>query len=205
MRLQSYLIEYAGSGEFPPIAGDIIKNCKPFIKQLKGAHNLLLRGSSKSNPGIIKLKPRKDRRPMSTPYAVSELLDEYFKKRFGWKPRSEGIFCTGKYNTALFYAGSISAVNTIWPIGNFKFLWSNEISDLFGTIQDIASKEGIPASEYFLNNPEELDKLSAKYQNTSLATAIDKGNEIMIGCNAYYMVNSEHTIDLKRYFNIKMG
>lgn len=79
-------------------------------------------------------------------------------------------------------------------------MWSNEISDLFGTLQGEGKKWSV-----WLDNPELLDELTAKYQSTSLASGIDKGYEIMIGCKAYYMVNNEHTTALKKYFNIKMG
>lgn len=206
-RLKKYLDESTYTGDVVDWS-PIVKDCKPFIKQIKDAHNLLLRGSHKSNPGIIKVKPRKDRRPMSTLPKIQMALDEYFKKRFGWKPRSEAVFCTGMLNTALFYSGSIAGISSVWPIGNFKYLWSNEISDLFGTLQDEAlCKTALGADEwaYFLNDTTHLDKFVAKYQSTSLASGIDKGYEIMIGCKEYYMVSNEHTLALKKYFNIKMG
>ena len=133
MRLRQHLTEYTYTGDVPDWS-PIVKDCKPFIKQLKGAHNLLLRGSNKQNPGIMKLKPRKDRHPMSTPYAIHDMLDGFFKDRFGWNARSEGVFCTGNLSTALFYAG-VNGVNSVWPIGNFKYLWSPDISDLFSTLQ----------------------------------------------------------------------
>lgn len=77
MRLKHHLTEYVYTGNVPDWS-PIVKDCQPFIKQLKGAHQLLLRGSRKSNPGIIKVTPRQDRHPMSTPPAVHKLLQETF-------------------------------------------------------------------------------------------------------------------------------
>jgi len=181
MKLKQYLNEYAYTGDVVDWS-PITKDCKPFIKELKGAHNLLLRGSRKSNPGIIKVK-------------------------FGWKPRSTGVFCSGSLNTALFYG----PVNSVWPIGNFKFLWSPKVSDLFSHLTDQVNTTEHDGWSYWLDNPDGLKAIVDTYTDKNLPKAIDgtatdmQSFEIMIGCKEYYMVLNEDTFALKRYFNIKMG
>jgi len=206
MKLKQYLNEYAYTGDVVDWS-PITKDCKPFIKELKGAHNLLLRGSRKSNPGIIKVKPRQDRRPMSTLPKVHDMLDGFFKAKFGWKPRSTGVFCSGSLNTALFYG----PVNSVWPIGNFKFLWSPKVSDLFSHLTDQVNTTEHDGWSYWLDNPDGLKAIVDTYTDKNLPKAIDgtatdmQSFEIMIGCKEYYMVLNEDTFALKRYFNIKMG
>ena len=197
MRLKHHLTEEEISDQIDLSA--IIKDCKPFIRQLKGAHNLLLRGTNKRNPGMLKVKPRQDRHPMSTPYTIQNLLDEYFKAKFGWAPRSSGVFVSGSLLTALFYG----PVNSVWPIGNFKFVWSPVVSDLFA---ELSNKKW----SHWLTNPDELKAIVDTYTNKNLSKAINntvgvQGTEIMIGCKEYYMVKNEYTMTLRKHFGITMG
>ena len=175
MRLTNYLTE---EQDFQYIWGLLQKDCKPYIKQIK--NDLLYRGSYKSNPGIVKVTPRKDRRPMSIHPKVQEILDNFFNKKFGWKPRSTGVFCTGDFSQAGQYG---TAAYSFWPIGPFKFLWHPEVSDLFESLWDIQNSWG-----YWIDNPQILENFVKGYSDKNFQKAIQSKHEIMVSCKKYYLV-----------------
>lgn len=195
MRLNKYLTE----DDSDQIFDTIQKDCKSFIKQLKGAAGLMFRGSHKPNKGIIKIKPRKNRKPVDTDPRIQVLFDKLIKEKYGWKPRSEGVFCTGNIIAASYFGG----LNTIWPIGSFKYLWSDEITDLFSVTtrrKDGTDLEIPERYEYWSKNEKELKEVINKYIDSSLAKGVDSKSEIMIGCKSYYMVKHEHSADLRKMF-----
>ena len=181
MRLEQYLTE---GQDFEYIFDKIKKDCKPFIKQVKSG-GLLYRGTKKDNPGIIKITPRKDRRPMSIHHKVQDILDDLFKKKFGWEARSSGVFAVGDFSVASQYSGYESGgVYSMWPIGSFKFLWSPNVADLFEEIWD-TSQDWV---EWFTSGHDELAKFVDTYTDKNLPKAIKSKHEIMISCKSYYMV-----------------
>ena len=170
----------------------IEKDCKPFLKQLKGSKGLLLRGSHKKNLVMMKVRPRQDRIPMSTPKILHKEIDEVFNKKFGWKPRSTGVFCTGRESKALYYGW----LNSVWPIGNFKFLWSPQVDDLFDTFWDGYEE----TTKKWIGNTKDQEELVKTYLTSDLPGAINSGNEIMVGCKAYYMLSDGYSDMLKDMF-----
>ena len=192
MKLKRYLTESITKQEIIEI---LEKDCKPFISKMGKSH-LLLRGSRHSNPDITKMTPRSDRHPMSTSPRIQEILDQLFENKFGWKPRSSSVFCTTVYNTAQFYGEP----NSIWPIGNFKFLWSDTITDMFTRVSDIGLFISITSDTTKLEK--ELKKAVNTYSNKNLPKALNSNSEIMIGCKNYYMVSNEFRSDLERHFKV---
>jgi hypothetical protein len=61
------------------------------------------------------------------PDELHDYLDEQFKKKFGWKARSEGVFCVRSKQIAYNYGNPYS----VFPIGNYKYIYSNKIHDLY--------------------------------------------------------------------------
>ena len=175
MRLTHYLTE---EQNVQYIWSLLQKDCKPYIKQLK--NDLLYRGSYKSNDGIIKVIPRKDRRPMSIYPKVQEILDNFFNKKFGWKPRSTGVFCTGDFEQA----GQYGITYSFWPIGPFKFLWHPTVSDLFGALWT----DNHSSWSYWIDNPQRLEGFVKGYSDKNFHRAIQSKHEIMISCKKYYLV-----------------
>lgn len=106
------------------------KDCKDFLRELKkgGNNTFLLRGIRNADADIFIKHSRSDRWPKDTGGEVHEAFDEAFQKLFGWKARSENsVFCSGKYNTVNNYGD----VCIIFPIGRFRYLWSDNITDLY--------------------------------------------------------------------------
>jgi hypothetical protein len=81
-------------------------------------------------PFIVK-KVHKYRTPTDTPEEIQKWIDDEFEKKFGWRPRSQGVFASasvfGAYNPRFIF----------FPIGKYKYIWSPEVQDFFGKLDDI--------------------------------------------------------------------
>ena len=199
MRLKDYLQEenYERPGWLTPeeAAKKIKKECQPFLKEIHGA-GFLWRGSDRSTrKGIEIIVPRKDRHPKDMPKVTHDMIDKILKKKFGWKPRSEGVFCSPVPSVAQLY-GLDNYVYLIFPRGPFKYLWSPEIYDLFTELKrenllfhDKPDKKDIR----FTYDYEDFKKILDTYTDKNLKEAIKRGVEITIKCNSYYFVEDWYT------------
>ena len=133
MRLQQYINE-----EHKPldlIIKELFDKCYPFIKELNKTKNLkrfLYSGRGNQKDTFIG-KVRDDRHPMDTPDDIQEKVDDIFEEKFGWRPRSNSVFCTGDWDMAENYGLS---VYSIFPIGKYKYVWSPKIYDFYSNIVD---------------------------------------------------------------------
>lgn len=132
------------------------------------------------------LQTRKNRTPSDTPDEFHDLANNYLRKKFGWKPRSDGVFATSNYADAKGYG----IQHVFFPIGPFKYIWSPRAKDLYVNIyHDIIARGPNSAldddeqEKIFLNALED-----AKYQDHDLGSAIESGHEIMFGCDKYLVV-----------------
>uniref|UniRef100_A0A6M3IR11 Uncharacterized protein n=2 Tax=viral metagenome TaxID=1070528 RepID=A0A6M3IR11_9ZZZZ len=125
------MVEYFHDREY-----QIEKDAKFYFTSMKGTHKhskFLFRGSDKKTNYFDNFKSRIDRNPKDMPVDIHNDFDFLFRKKFGWKARSEGIFATSKYNDADNY-GSFCYI--FIPIGNFKFIWSKKVNDLYSKVND---------------------------------------------------------------------
>lgn len=114
---------------------DIIRDCQPYLKEINGIEERYLaqHGSKALISDDAKiLTVRDDRRPKDTDIRVHNAVNDFFEEKFGWRAREKGIFVTGSINRATAYGESY----LVFPIGEFKYLWSREISDLTGIAVD---------------------------------------------------------------------
>jgi len=174
MRFKQYINE---SKEVP--WEDIKRSCKPYLKEVYKAKNMLYRYIWKMDEFWIRKKVRTNRKPKDTPKVYHEFVDDMLKKRFGWKPRSEGLFVWGKAHGRNLGLGSI-----VFPIGKFKFVWNPEVLDLFNTI-NIDVVRGVSEEEIRRT----LINLIPGYTNEGFMSALKQHNEIIIGCKEYYAVS----------------
>lgn len=138
------------------------------------------------------ITPRKDRLPLSTSPELHKKFDAYFKKAFGWKARSEGVFCAG--NPSAMYGESYAII----PIGKWEYLWGKNVYDLttdFNTLfskvfgrdkwHEIGGLSGI--------TQEIVDQVldSGQYIDTELALALRRNQEIMLKCDKYLAIHIE--------------
>ena len=133
MRLQGYITEAYGVNRyslklFYMTLKDIWKDCKPFLKDFYNGDRtkFMYSGRSKDIEHFVGTV-RTDRKPKDTHIDLHNDLDDTFKKKFGVKPRSNSLFCSGDENIVYEYGTPY----IIFPIGQYKFLWSTLIEDLY--------------------------------------------------------------------------
>jgi len=195
MRLKQHITEmYLRQEEMDDCIAKLKKNCKPFFKKASGG-NLLWRGSNKPMEGeyIIKVKTRKDRKPKDMNLGVHEIVDDMFLKHKKWRARSQGVFATEYRSTASAYG----IARLMFPIGNFKFLYNPNITDLYQKILNLGinySGDIVPEEnmdQEFKTKAKvkraELEKIIKGYKSTNLSQ--NKDTEIAILCKAYYLVD----------------
>lgn len=112
------------------------KECGTYLKNFKGDYSdtFLMSGRPDNNP-FIKKKIRKDRMPLDTPRELHDLMDSVFKEEFGFKARSESMFCwssrvdetTPSYNT-------YGDLYLIFPVGDYDLLYGEKVTDLFNEV-----------------------------------------------------------------------
>jgi hypothetical protein len=226
-RLLSYINEsgYDDYEEVKDIAEILMDNCAPFLKELKKTQYkyMLYRGYKKDvSKSVEFVKPRKNRRPKDTPLALHNLLDDLFKKKFGWKVRSEGVFVAPRN----FPLSDYGRVYLFFPVGKFKYVWSPKVSDLYEELDWITTayyydsgdfeaeqaiynwinpiedfeewRSNFDAEKYFL---EKLEKIINTYTNKDLSGALIKGrNEMAIQCEEYCLIDEDYDVDLGDYF-----
>lgn len=119
---------------------EILAQCQPFLKDVgvKNCDRIYrgIRDIGTQQPIIT----NKARRPKDTSITLHKSLDEAFDKSFGFKFRSESVFCTLSSNTAKDYGFPY----VIFPVGDYTACWSTIVEDAwksldegwYGTIND---------------------------------------------------------------------
>jgi hypothetical protein len=145
----------------------ITKNCKQVLREIN--RGVLFRGVLSGGNFLEKI-PRKNRLPLSTDIKTHEILDAAFQKKFGWKVRSEGVFCSRTYEGALGYGN----IYVIFPVDGYKYVFNKDINDLY----------------YYINYYEpSLDQVVKGYVDRGLGAYRGNG-EISINCDKYYCVRA---------------
>jgi len=200
MRLIQHLKEESDERERSDLINDIHDKCNKFLKLSLGLP--LYRG--KKGYSIEKYKiitSRTDRTPVDMPIEYHELLDEQFESEFGWKARSEGVFATHDFRQANAYG----MVYFFFPIGDFKYIWSPKIRDLYIHLDQIADGEMERAKSTI--NIERVMKSSIEdivdtYIDNKFMSAIKSEHEITFKCNSYYMVHMAWLLQYNSYYDI---
>lgn len=129
MRLMQYINEGNDTSKFLDHWSKIKKDCVPFLKELKSTktNKLIFRGTDSSSNVFDKKKRRKDRYPKDMSQELHEVLDISFKKKLGWKARSEGVFAHVDKN----FVEGFGEPYIIFPIGKYKYAWHPKMMDLY--------------------------------------------------------------------------
>lgn len=161
----------------------IKRDCKPFIQSKPGG--LVMRGMTGKGDEIFKRVVRQDRKPLTMRADKHKAFDDWSKEKFGFGARTQCVFVTGDYGDAKSYGQPYA----IFPIGDFRFIWSPEVGDLF---------------MYNTTHIKDYDDL--RYKDTDLADAVASNNEIMVYCKEYYAVPiAEDNTEYKIYQTFLQG
>jgi len=216
MRLKQRINEESNLDKLVDVLYSVIGDCQPFLKELGTVKppQFLYSGRKTEDPWFEK-DVRTDRRPTDTFIELHKDLDEAFNKKFGWKPRSNGLFCTGYLNDATDYGTAY----TIFPKGPFKIIWSRSIGDLYLRLSDMTTGMSTSAKhengifKIFLDNttysnkynkvpltPEQIKEkvheeyhkyingIVGEYRDDKIMHAIGSHSEIMLNCKSYYAI-----------------
>ncbi|WP_300760223.1 hypothetical protein [Janthinobacterium sp.] len=177
------------------------KEAGPFVQQAKG-HGVFLRGADNKPPTIARVElpsgrvvdvgmmsVRKDRIPMNMPKDFHLAADEWMKGKFGIAGRTGAAFVLGEdgRRTAESYGEYLYAVI---PRGDFKFIWSPEVEDLFDQYHNGGMRDavkGLTGEEFNAAVTAELEKIN--YTDEDLPGALDSENEVMIECEYLLVVD----------------
>ena len=171
---------------------DLIKqNCQPFLQMtdlpLYRGQGSLLNFNIFEKARVEQI--RKDRRPKDTPEYVQIALDNWFFQNYGFKPRSQGLFCSGSGVEARVYG----KLHYVFPVGKFEHLWMRPVGqvspmrDSFRLTQDIKhamyTQEANKAAEI-------VENTMAQYEchTDNLELAIAGGAEITLICDEVILV-----------------
>lgn len=202
MKFKKYITEITDDDMADSIAKKLKKDCMPFIKEMK-ANNLqgwFYRATDNYYNFISKpIKPRKDRRPRNTVKELHNYLNMWFKKKFGWKPRSEGVFASSDRNQLEFLYGEPFL---FFPIGNYKYVYNPKVRDIFMYLDErwtgSSDMDGW-TPELAEKMKKDIDDLMFYYTNKNLGKAYANIVEVSFKCNSYYLVNEKFKDTLKEY------
>lgn len=223
MKFENFIKESSYEEQLFKMVSAIHKNCQPFITkallpQLPKIVTFLFRGSSYD--GEFKERDvRTDREPSDIHPIIHNDINSRIQKKFGWPARSAGLFTTGDVTSAYDYGEPY----VIMPIGNFKYLWSPVIEDLYDyinkdlSIRHVAGNYSNPKdinpliNNYFSSHSKYssdpqasyekyLDKLVSTYTDKDIIKGILSKNEVMIGCSSYYKVSLKYRSEILRWF-----
>jgi hypothetical protein len=210
MKFLKYINENWDSMEAVIKRDDVVKilkqDCGPFLEFCKYNKIVFSRitpyGSTiyPGNQNYIKKYPHQNRQPTDTPPILSTMIDDLFYRKFGWKVRSSGVFTSPNS----FIDGIADQLCFI--IGNFSFVTSPKVSDLYVILGELSRRiyiqNKIPEIERPLFKQITHDHAAAityafekQYLNTFTDTKLSNEvknhhKEVVFDCHSYYLVKS---------------
>lgn len=179
-------------------AADLIRrDCKPFLRAIKG-NGFLYRGVNIPEDEPFELDDgtryyvktvRQDRKPLSTSRHLSDIIDNWFNKKFGFRARSNAMFCKGER----FNLGDISSYGEsciVFPIGPIQYVWAENIDDLYVLLLRFGDTVAEETVHKWLDGKD--------YKTTDLEVAVKSDIEVMVKCNKYYAFPLEFRVELKK-------
>lgn len=104
-----------------------------YCYQKKVKNKFLWRGTRHRINDFKKMITRTDREPTDTCREMHDLLDDIFYEKFDVHARSATVFCFSSIEGAKHYG---DYRNIIIPVGDFNYIWSPKIRDLYSHIEN---------------------------------------------------------------------
>lgn len=209
MKFKQYLLNEKllnnGHERLERIAKLIKKDCKPYLNDVIRIYkNYFFYSGRNDSRDFLKKDVRQDRVPRDTPPEIHEFLDEWFKRKFGVRARSQSVFCSFYESDADGYGN----IYYVFPVGEYKAISNKDINDLSDSIVNnvINSTESVlridgkvHISKFnkvwsMLSNKqkEEIFKKIEKFLNASnYENKAFSKTEQMIICKRVYLVNKD--------------
>ena len=176
------------------------KECGPYLKILakRPRGSMLIRGSAQKISTMKEIIPRTGRSPKDMDYDWHLAFDQAFLKKFGWKVRSEGVFCTLDPDQARDYTENVGDAYFCFPRGSFKYVFNNKVFDLWNLLteylEDNYLAKNDKGEEVLSDKPAEHMKFLEKIVNGYKAIGWPAPNsdiEIAIKCSKYWLINAD--------------
>jgi len=200
--------------DITPILREIEIKCSDILDMLKHYPNIYLFRGTNGKPDIFNGTPRQDRKPLSTPIFISEIVDNWFKQYNFKAIRSNSLFVSPSWEQAEGYG----KVYMIFPENGYDYTWFENSSDFWGELTSIKEirnalkirKTNIAdmTAQDFSNigiDPEKLKKdvewviMRSEPLKTNLSLAIKYGNEIMLANCKYYAISNIYWPELNHW------
>ena len=185
----------------------IQRDCKPFLEHINYQvdHNVMYRGvGGRKSPPPSLLNPdaqlplypghNPNRKSVDTPTYIHDGINDIFEKQFHCRFRN-GVFATG----SSLDASSYGTPCIMLPVGDFRFLWSPKVVDLFNEWEAFAreyTKTYGKGRDWQEVQNEFLRDVAAgvyDYTDTNLEAAIQSKHEIMLYSDHYYLLPTKNT------------
>jgi hypothetical protein len=163
----------------------IKKDCRAFLNETKACKKFLYRGLRlKDDPhvGFEVRIPRQHRKSTDTPTRIHNLFDRAYEQTYGWKPRTQGVFCANGYEGTYGYGWT----HYIFPVGKYRYTWSPEVRDFY--IHQGRMNLSQTNDIHVLGEMMELVK--TYNDSKGLCKILNKSTsfEVILGCKKYYAV-----------------
>jgi len=148
---------------------------------------------------ILKDVRLNDRTPKDTDESTHDYINREFTKLYG-APFRNALFVSGSVQNTIRYGFPFQ----IFPVGQFKFIWSPTVNDLWIETQKLHRTMQLPnrsgGEDAMLKN-EQLksqarkefnEKVLNSYQTTDISDALINRREIMIRVKQYYAVSFDN-------------
>ena len=187
-----------------PFMETVKQHCQPYLELIDNnikKYRMFrgLRGTDAiTMTGRVRLSGRK---PFSTGTNMHKYVNRYFQIRYG-EPFRDAMFVSGKADFAKDYGNLF----LVFPRGDFTFLWSPWVVDLYNIDADIddamypdGDTDEVDVANYFRH----MDML--KYQTTDIKLALTSEKEIMVRTQAYYGINLTDIFNRDDYEDDSIG
>ncbi len=200
MKFKQCITEMITTSKWDELKDILNKDCKSFIKNMKGAKNLLYRGVKAAPSFYDKKNTRSNRKPRLINKSLHDKLGMDAIKRFGWNTREEGIFTTN----SILNAKRWGKPSIVFPIGEFKYVWLKDVNKLYSAYDLWEIYEDLPHMQQELWDytiKDSLDQYNTTNLNKYLSTKTFLTSECIIKCKSYYSINIEWNETLLRYYS----
>lgn len=111
----------------------IVKNCSDITRIYRKYKKVFYRGTMYSEHFLEK-SMHQYRNPRNTDIEIHEILNKFFKRKFGWDVRN-GISVSNSLKQAQYFATTnFGNLYVFFPVNGFKYCWSKRYTDLYNDL-----------------------------------------------------------------------